>query len=427
MAEATFNLQEMARHSVTNTLTYRQNLANCRAEEKPAIFVNAALHCLQHGLNIQALGSLHVARRFGMNEEKLNRVILDLETDVETTQPLASLLADGFSLVRSDDKAFGTLLESSAFPPGSKRFKTTPLGTALQCVKFGSGRQDISFALLYRRAPIALVRADIWLDEGVTDFDTPVTIEAAKGASAKRVAQAACMALDLLTELGQRFGASNVLVEDSEIGPVETTIGRAALARSFLPEILMTAFVDLTAGQDAIWSDIRKSVRPLIKSERRRLALSYFNDSNPDETIIDTWRDRMNDTIHALTPRVIDFVADLARQGKAEIAAGRLANGGCNAITATIDDGDCSLYFAGHYLDGDEDGKSGHAMVYDAMMRAKARGQRRFTLFRDECGPTRYVTDGFLGKKGDKWVGVIDFKRGFTSSFERVLAYKKPL
>jgi len=427
MAEANFSLQEMARHSVTNTLTYRQNLVNGRAEEKPAIFVNAALYCLEHGLNVQALGSLHVARRFGMNDVKLNQVIADLEADVEATAPVAANLAEGFTIVRAGDNGFARLQDSGAFAGGRKLFKTTPLGCALQQVKYGAGRQDISFALLYRRAPVALIRCDIWLDEGVTDSDTPVTIEAATGAPAKRFAQAVGMALDLLTELGRRYGACNVLVEDSEIGPVETAIGRSALSRSFLPEILMTAFVDLTAGQDVIWADVRKSFRPLIKSEQRRVSLSYFNNRDSNDAIVGEWRRRLDDTTHAVTPAVISFVAELARQGKGEIAAGTHADGGCRAITATIDDGNDSLYFAGHYLDADEDGKSGHAMVYDAMMRAKARGQRRFFLFRDECGPTRYVTDGFLGKKGDKWTGVIDFKRGFTSRFERILAYKKPL
>jgi len=427
MAEANFSLEELARHSVTNSLTYRRHLVNIDAQEKAPILIKIAAYCLENSLKIRALGSLREAQRFGARDSNTHRLVGNLAAAVETENPLAALLPDGFKAVHAGSKIYQEFLDSGCFPVQSKPFKTSKVGRALQDVRYSAGRQDISFILLYRDRPLVLARCDIWGDEGITDFDTPVSILSAVGASAKRSAQGTGVAIDVLMALGERYGACNLLLGEGELSAAETVVGRHALARSFLPEIAVSAFIDLQTEDQGIWGGVRKSFRPLIRAQNRQITLRYANDREYHEGLVSEWLRCLGDTAHAVTPDVVWRVVQMAKQGQAEIAGAYLSDGRCCAIIAIIDDGDLSLYYAGHFIDVEGQGKMGHAIVFDAIMRAKARRRRRFYLFRDEIGPTQYVTEGLLGKKAGKWTGVIDFKRGFTGRFDRALAYKKPL
>jgi len=425
-AEASISRDELARHTLSNTLAYSRDMGDATIVDRARICLQFADFCMTNGLELRALGCLLTALRLGVDNAGVAGGAAELEARVEAQRPMARVVPAGFRIVWSYAEEFARTREAGRFPPGERLFRTTPVGAALQQLRFGDKITDLSFIVLRHDTPMVLVRCDLRADLGITDGECPVRIVASPAAQENRLHQCVSIALDVLIEIGERHGASDILVEDT-FSPEETLVGRAALARAFLPEVHVHGIVDLTLSEDAIWRNVRKSFRPIITAARAEITVKYFNYWNQDEQVVAEWLRLLTVTPHATNEATVRFISEMAFRGEAEIAIGYSSDGACCGLTAVYDDGDASLYYAGHFLEEGEAKKQGHLMLFDAIMRAKLRGRARFYLFHDDWGPARYVTDGFLGTKTGKWSGVHEFKRGFADTVERILVYRKPL
>src|SRR5262249_26471909 len=123
-------------------------------------------------------------------------------------------------------------------------------------------------------------------------------------------------------------------------------------------------------------------------------------------------------------PHKADFIMDRACAGKAEILAGFRPDGACCAITAVLDDGPLSLYEVGNYLEDAEWRKASHHPAYEAIMRAKARGQTRFyrSYFNDPTA--RHAFDGEAVVYTAKGRAINFFMRGFSETIERKFVFR---
>lgn len=191
-----------------------------------------------------------------------------------------------------------------------------------------------------------------------------------------------------------------------------TVLGPAALAlagRGAVCRPIFTGFVPLDRPESELWRGLRKSYRPLINWGRRHLTLTIVDGDHPDDRLFADFQafhhrvagrqtrpqaswDRMLDNIHA---------------GRAELITGHLEG---DLLSATfINHGpDEASYATGVYDRTAFDKPLGHWPVYAAILRARDRGCRRFTL-----GPV-FLDHQHNRKERD--IGF--FKKGFTDQVE---------
>ena len=165
----------------------------------------------------------------------------------------------------------------------------------------------------------------------------------------------------------------------------------------------MRASADLSLSEVALRRDLRRSYRSLINWGQRNLALVH----GPD--LIFIYAD-----FHAKVAgrEVYDraYWADLASRFRnaGDLTLG-YAVGQADPVAGlvVVDEGDTALYWSAVNDRDKFDKPMGHWPVFDAMLRAKARGMRYFDL-------------GEFYEKGtvdEKTYGIGFFKKGFTSRY----------
>lgn len=225
----------------------------------------------------------------------------------------------------------------------------------------------------------------------------------------KRRKRAFTLAFDQLREIAATHGAASVRVLG---GDNETPLGEIDLAcidQRARPEAHIHGVVDAAQDEQAIHSGLRDSYRSLVNWGRRQLQQVYVNAANPDREAFD------------LYPAFHAKIAGSAHYGGAywdvywnEIAAGRgelslgfLDDGRLVTGTLVVDATTTAYYASGVYERELFDKPLGHFPVFDAIVRAGARGIRTFDL--GEIFPA--------GAADEKEVQIGFFKKGFTSTF----------
>lgn len=292
-----------------------------------------------------------------------------------------------------------------------------PFGRRYYPAALGATWKDASFAVIRGTQPVAV--SICGSGEGpISYYGMPMRIwfDATLGAKAFRAVLAT--SIEHLSSFEGNAGAS-CIIDDGPPGSTVSPLGRSLHAAGAVPQMKLYAGVDLGAPEEAIAANLRKSYRSLINWGKRNIILIYVNADNPDSALFAEYQHFHHHVAGRITrsQESWDIMFDAIANGGGELSLGR--DDGGNLVSATlVIDGETVSQYASAVYDRDRfDKPIGHWPVFDAILRAKSRGQRFFDL--GEVPAT--------GTASDKEVSIGVFKRGFTDRLDCRLVWNLPL
>jgi hypothetical protein len=276
---------------------------------------------------------------------------------------------------------------------------------------------DRSFVVADDAGPAVTVACTVQ-DNEISMLGLPAVVALRRDLEAPAAVKALAVALAQLDRIGATDGAVSARVRGGEVGRFGP-LDAACIARLSKPVARMHAVVDLAGGEDVIRRGLRDSYRSLVNWGRKQLVMTYINRDNPDRAGFDAFP-AFHSRVAGAGARAADYWAviwDDIAQGRAELSLGRLADGSLVAGTLTAFAGDCAYYASGVYDRDRFEKPLGHWPVFDAMVRAGARGLSRYDL--GEVYPR--------GTASDKEVQIGFFKKGFTDQIVLWIEWQVPL
>lgn len=276
---------------------------------------------------------------------------------------------------------------------------------------------DRSFVVAGESGPVAAVAATVQEGE-ISMLGLPAVIAPCRDLDAATAGKAIAAALAHFDRIGAADGATRVRLRGSDasrLGPLDA----ACIARLAKPVARMHAVVDLAGGEDAIRRGVRDSYRSLVNWGRKQLITTYVNRDNPDRAAFDSYP-AFHTRIAGAGARGEGYwnvIWEEIARGRAELSLGRLDDGSLVAGTLTAFAGTTAYYASGVYDRERFEKPLGHWPVFDAMVRAGARGMARYDL--GEIVPR--------GEGSDKEVQIGFFKKGFTDRIALWLEWRVPL
>jgi hypothetical protein len=265
-----------------------------------------------------------------------------------------------------------------------------------------------------------LVECDVTWDRSLARFDLPIRLLPAQTCPPATVSRAIAVALDRLCWLARRWGARDVQVEDGTAGPWQSDIGHACQARDGIPALQFWATADLSLPEDSLRAAVRKSYRPLVNRGKAQMRLEHVCGHHDGDAIAALSRlmtaERRN--MDAAVAVYAGFIA----AGRAELSLA-WRNGQPVAATVTADEGDTSYYAIGVY-DKSCGAHASHWPLLDAVLRAKARGQRLFHLGEVFTGAPIYYGPGIVGEIDAKFRSIGFFKSGFATGSLQTIQWR---
>jgi hypothetical protein len=275
-------------------------------------------------------------------------------------------------------------------------------------VYFAGSHQDVSFAVCEGDEPLLAVFATR-SPNGLDYYGAPVQFFAAGGLSEAAVK----LAFTHLDEIG--LNAARIADGGSlqRLSPV----GKACLDRQFRPSVSLTASADLTHGEEGLRQGLRKSYKSLLNWGKNNQAIIAVDAANPDRGLFD----RYQDFHHKVAGRVTraqetwDAMFALIAEGAGELLLGFLPGDDLVAGTMVFDAGDTAFYASGVYDRDRFEMPLAHWPLWLAMVRAQARGRKRF-----ELGAVPIA-----GTAADKEIAIGYFKRGFATDMMVSLVWSR--
>lgn len=282
----------------------------------------------------------------------------------------------------------------------------------------GDTWNDTSFAVYRRESPV--LTAICGSDGGpISYYGMPMRIWIDKTLGARSFKSVLRTSLDHLVSLASATGSTTCVIRDDPSGRGASLLGRSLHAAGAVPRLSLCARIDLDVPQEAIATNIRKSYRSLISRGKRSISLAYVNCDNPDFEMFTRYRTFHRRIAGRVTrPRKSwDIMFEAIADGHGELSLGYDSSGDLMSATLVIDGGEVAQYSSGVYERERFDKPIGHWPLYDAILRAKARGRSLF-----ELGDIPAA-----GTASDKEVSIGAFKRGFAGRLDYRLAWDMPL
>jgi hypothetical protein len=259
----------------------------------------------------------------------------------------------------------------------------------------------VSFIVHRDDEPLALVRAqatgDVIADNGQSIALFRRSDEMAETAL-----------VELLEEEVARCGVGTVKILDASLGVVVGALGRHLLGRRAVPAVRLQAIADLTVAEAALKGGLRRRYRSFVNWGLRELRYQFVTASAFDPEAFEAFR-----AFHIRTSgretrsrESWDIQAEMIRAGCAELVLSRLDGHDLVGASLFLDTGATTTYGVGVYERSLFDKPLAHAPLFTGMLRAKARGQRRFVL---GDVPAASAAD-------DKAFSIGQFKSGLTGN-----------
>lgn len=211
-----------------------------------------------------------------------------------------------------------------------------------------------------------------------------------------------------LIRIARAAAAPKVSIADPPVGACLSGLGRQALNIGACAKVRHVAIVDLARPEADVRAALRKSFRSLINWGKRNLRLDYVNRDQPDRDKFELFR-QFHKKIAGRETRsarswALQFEAAAAGNGEAILAYD--AADEVLVSAALVLDGDRdAVYYSGVYDRQRFDKPLGHWPLYDAILRSKARGLKRFILGELPAA----------GAASEKERNIAYFKRGFAT------------
>lgn len=274
-------------------------------------------------------------------------------------------------------------------------------------IALGTAVIDCAFVVTDQSVPSLLVQCSV-RDGVLSHFGFPIRLEFRDGLDPTARRKALNAAFLHLEQLARTHGVGTARIAgESGNGDLLTLVDQACLDRGGRPGLRLRAEADLAAGEEDLRRDVRDSYRSLINWGQRNIRLVYANADNPDRALLEALRDfharTAGRTVHGEATWSALFAPIAAGHG--EISMGYLEDGELVAGTLVVDEDETAYYALAVYDRERFDKPMGHAPLFDAVLRAKARGRRWFDF--GEVHPR--------GTVEPKEFNIGFFKKGFTS------------
>ncbi|OAN44352.1 hypothetical protein [Magnetospirillum moscoviense] len=249
--------------------------------------------------------------------------------------------------------------------------------------------------------PVLLVR--LWASEnGIESGDTAIHLLQAPGVGCSDKVLAA--AVGHILDLCKAFGGRPLIAD--RMAPELGQLGRACLKQGLNAELQIGLTIDLARPVEELWQGLRPSNHALIHRGETSLEMRYLNGDQPDWRLFEDLRQCHYRFVPVPGSEALFFTLPVLRgkieAGHAELSVA-LRDGQAVAVVLIVDEGADSHYAVARYPRDLADNSS-RFTLWDAILRAKARGQARFHL-------GEYAFDA--AHQG-KLRTVADFKAGFT-------------
>lgn len=401
-------------------------------------YLNIAQICLENGRLVDKLGTLRrVARQFGRN---LGNVAQRIEALANARLPMPEL-PTGWSIVAADrdEREFKALagiegpIYSNFWHPGAPYGGLT--GTpGLEGLAPDPAPDNASFHVCFNGSVVATVPVVVdathsaaWVTNHPSSGYMPIEVHFADATADRNDVYKVVVAY--LKHLTKTFGASQFAIMEPPSDNFALYKQILKKARSYSAQIWDRPYVDLTLSESEIFSGVRKSYRSHINWCRKNLTVEYLSgDQIKGEKANDIYRiiqevksEMIAKYTDGMTLELFMHPILMCRAGKGEVAIARGADGVPYGVTVSTYENGVAYYAIGgsKVLDGKN---VGHFVLYDAIMRAKAKGVRRYLMNR--LFPATVSSDKTNIKLTvERNITITFFKRGFSDDCEFVNVY----
>lgn len=406
--------------------------------ERLATLLNIATVCHDRGIWQEELAALRMARRMAGGTVALidNRITANLSRN-----PVDMAYEGGLRVVSyaSDPTAFETLVGSAAIGnnvvhPGAEFQGLTGIDGQL-LIPPQSSVDNVSFAVCSGDERLAVVPCVIQGDDAVSwvaihlpaggvpiniNFDAPARSE-------RKVLQ---VVVEHLGRALRAYGATHYVVREpfEEGRLLYNTLG---LSSTFAAELWDRPVVPLDeVDESGIFAGLRKSYKSHINWGRGNLVMEYLSgDQLSKERVqeVHVLLDRCHEKLiqemgNGMTPTIFMPPMVMCQMNHGEVAIARTKDGVACGVTVVTDAGGISHYTLGGSIP-QQNKNPGQYIVYDSMLRAKARGSRSYHVNREYAAPvSMHGLQPRIQSEHD--TNLIFFKRGFGGYLETFAVYK---
>lgn len=227
------------------------------------------------------------------------------------------------------------------------------------------------------------------------------------------------MAFDELERVAHIVGAETLKLADYNSAPMLSTLGAEAFQRDGIPICRLEAVIDLLQSEIDIKRNLRGSYKSLINQTNRDMKFLILFKENPDKELFEKFKAFHLKVAGRKTrsDESWDAQFDMIVAGCAEVVLGYIEPHGLVSSALFTDFGTTTSYAVAVY-DRELFARRSlaHANVYEGIVRAKDRGQKRFVLGNV---PPR-------GTASDKEHSIGIFKKGFCDQPYTYLEWSIP-
>lgn len=281
---------------------------------------------------------------------------------------------------------------------------------------YGDALLDQTFAVIDRGRPLTLVPCSI--HDGIIDnLGQPIKVFMGMGADASAASKVVDETFAELERIGERHSVSETRI----VTPAEPSLGplaAACLKAGFVATASFDAVCDLTFEEAQLFGALRRRFRSFVNWGKANLQLQYVNKGSPGRAAFDEYqRFHMKVAGRSTRPQASwDRMYDWIVLGGGELTLGYLVESGELVAGTMIVDGSETAYYASGVYDRERfDKPIAHWPMFHAILRARARGLKRFDV-------GSIPQPGSASAKEEQ-IGY--FKRGFATSTEATFVWRR--
>lgn len=281
---------------------------------------------------------------------------------------------------------------------------------------YGEALVDATFTIVDRDRPLALVPCCV--HDGILDnLGQPIQVFTARGADTAQAGKVVDEVIAELDRVGGRVGARETRIATSaepSLGP----LAAACLKSGFVASASFDAICDLSLDEAQLFGALRRRFRSFVNWGKTNLQMQYVNKSTARREVFDNYQQfhlkvaGRSTRTQASWDRMYEWIVS----GGGELALGHLADSSELVAGTMIVDGSETAYYASGVYDRDRfDKPIAHWPMFDAVLRARGRGLKRFDV-------------GSLPQPGsasakEEQIGY--FKRGFATSTKAKFVWRR--
>jgi hypothetical protein len=434
----TVDLEDIETNGVAWSQVMRQPFSGRAGwSERLATLLNVATICRENGRRLEELAALRMARR--MTGGELGSVNQRIAECREAERP-DQANEHGLRVVsfQQDPAAFGGLLGSTSI---SNNFHHP--GAEFNGLKGVNGRlllppdpavDNVSFAICDERQRLAVVpciiqRDDVisWVAPYLPSGGIPIAVHF--DGTAANPGKILNLVLRHLDHLLQSFGARQIVIrepfQDSML--LYKALGPSA---TFSAEVWDRPVVQLAQREEEIFAKIRNSYKSHVNWGRSNLLMEYLAGDQLTMPEIDRVHQILTHCHQKLIQKYGDGMTHsmflppllMCQMKKGEVAIARTREGAVCGITVVTDEGGISNYALGGSIP-QQNKNPGQFIVYDSIIRAKARGSQLYHMNREFSAPIS-VEQLQLRIQSVHDTNLILFKRGYGDFLDAFNVYK---